>query len=79
MWRAPIWNSARRHGIDDDSIRHALRNFIAQSDETGDDDVTMFIGPDAVGNLVEVGVLITDEGPVIIHAMPGRINRFFPR
>ena len=52
---------------------------MAQSDDTGDDDVTMFIGPDGTGNLVEVGVLLTDEGPVVIHAMPGRINRFFPR
>ena len=59
LWQAPIWNSARRHSIDDD--------------------VTMFIGPDPNGNLVEVGVLATDDGPVIIHAMPGRMNRFFPR
>lgn len=64
----------RRH-----TIRHVLRNFIAHSDDTGDDDVTMFIGPDATGNLVEVGVLSTDDGPVVIRAMPGRINRFFPR
>jgi hypothetical protein len=79
LWGAPIWKSARRHGIDDEEIRHALRNFIAQSDDTGDDDVTLFIGPDATGNLVEVGVLSTEDGPVVIHAMPGRINRFFPR
>ena len=79
LWEAPIWESARRHGIADEEIRHALRNFIAQSDDTGDDDVTMFIGPDATGNLVEVGVLSTEDGPVVIHAMPGRINRFFPR
>jgi hypothetical protein len=79
LWQAPIWNSARRHSIDDDTIRHVLRNFIAQTDDTGDDDVTMFIGPDPNGNLVEVGVLATDDGPVIIHAMPGRMNRFFPR
>lgn len=79
LWQAAIWSSAHRHGIDDDAIRHVLRNFMAQSDDTGDDDVTMFIGPDGTGNLVEVGVLLTDEGPVVIHAMPGRINRFFPR
>ncbi len=93
LWEAPIWESARRHGITDEEIRHSLRNFIAQSDDTGDDDVTMFIGPDATGdddvtmfigpdatgNLVEVGVLSTDDGPVVIHAMAGRINRFFPR
>ncbi len=79
LWQAPIWNSAHRHGIDDDTIRHVLRNFIAQSDDTGDDDVTLFIGPDTTGDLIEVGVLVTDDGPVVIHAMPGRINRFFPR
>ena len=56
-----------------------MRHRFAHSDDTGDDDVTMFIGPDATGDLVEVGVLSADDGPVIIHAMPGRISRFFPR
>ncbi|MPZ61139.1 MAG: hypothetical protein GEU93_07555 [Propionibacteriales bacterium] len=75
---APIWASARRHGVDDADIRHVLRNFFATADDRVDDDVTLFLGADRAGNLVEVGVLDTDEGPVIIHAMRGRIERFFP-
>lgn len=74
---APIWDSARRHGITDEAIRHALRNFIAVAGDPSSEDVTLFLGGDAAGNLIEVGVLDTDEGPVIIHAMRGRLHRFF--
>jgi len=42
----------------------------------GDDDVTLFLGPDRAVNLIEVGVLGTDEGPLIIHAMVARAGRF---
>jgi hypothetical protein len=70
--------SARRHGISDEAIRHALRNFIARVDDPADDSVELFLGPDYAANLIEVGVLQTSEGLVIIHAMPGRMGRFDP-
>jgi len=38
-----------------------------------DDDLTMMIGPDSAGSLLEVGVLgMNSDDPVIIHAMPLR-------
>jgi hypothetical protein len=57
LWDAPIWPSARRHGIPDEAIRHALRNFIARVDDPEDDSVELFLGPDYAANLIEVGVL----------------------
>lgn len=41
-----------------------------------DDDVALFLGPDQALNLIEVGVLSTDDGPLIIHAMAARTRRF---
>ena len=76
LWEAPVVASAHRHGFTDEDIRHALRNFIAVADDPRDDDVTLFLGPDRAVNLIEVGVLGTDEGPLIIHAMAARGGRF---
>lgn len=75
---APIAGSARRHGIRDEDIRHALRNIIAVADDIEDDDVTLFLGPDRGVNLLEIGVLATEDGPLIIHAMTARTHRFGP-
>lgn len=72
-------DSAHRHGIADEDIRHALRNVIGVADDPEDEDVTLFLGPDRAVNLIEVGVLATDDGPLIIHAMPARTRRFPPR
>lgn len=66
-------------GVDrspDDDIRHALRNLIAVADDPHDDNVTLFLGPDRAVNQIEVGVLDTDGGPLIIHAMAARTHRF---
>jgi hypothetical protein len=68
--------SARKHGITDDDMRHALRNPVGVADL--DDDLTMFIGPARDGTLLEVGVADSDAGPVIVHAMRAR-PRFLPR
>jgi hypothetical protein len=32
----------------------------------------MFVGADQAGNLLEVGVIDSIDGPIIIHAMPAR-------
>jgi len=45
LWEAPVVASAHRHGVTDEDIRHALRNFIAVADDPRDDDVTLFLGP----------------------------------
>ena len=73
---APIRDSAHRHGISDSNIRHALRHILNDAEDPKNDDVTLFLGPDTDNNLIEVGVLDTDDGPVIIHAMPARLQRF---
>ena len=37
-----------------------------------DDELTMLIGPDQAGNMYEIGVVSSAEGPVVAHAMPAR-------
>jgi len=64
-----ILNSARKHGLSDDRILHAYRNPI-RAEELGE--ITVLVGADQAGRLLEVG-LVTDGGiEYIIHAMPAR-------
>jgi hypothetical protein len=65
-----IATSARKHGIADGDMTHAFNNPILV-DERGDG-LTMFVGGDRSGNLLEVGVIDSQDGPIIIHAMPAR-------
>jgi hypothetical protein len=65
-----IADSARKHGVSDETIVHAFNNPILVEDL--DEGMTMFIGPDLAGNLYEIGVVGTDEGPVVVHAMKAR-------
>ena len=37
-----------------------------------DDGFTMFVGADPAANLLEIGVVDTSDGPIIVHAMPAR-------
>ena len=37
-----------------------------------DDGFTMFVGADHAGTLLEIGVVDTTEGPIIVHAMSAR-------
>ena len=61
--------SARKHGVGDDDMLHALRNHW-QAFETDDPDVTMYIGPASNAEPLEVGVVNDEEGTAVIHAMP---------
>ena len=71
MTREPrIINSARRRGFADEDMLHAYRMPL-RIVEVGDE-MTMFIGPDYSGNLLEVGVVESATGPVIVHAMKAR-------
>lgn len=54
----------------DETIHHAFDHPIKA--EPLDEGLTMLIGPDPAGNLYEIGVVSSDEGPVIVHAMPAR-------
>ena len=62
-----IAQPARRHGVSDPDIWHAVR-YAVREFERGD--LLMLIGPDRTGALLEVGVLDAEsDDPVIIHAM----------
>lgn len=65
-----IVDSARKHGVSDETIVHVFNNPILVEDL--DEAMTMFIGPDHAGNLYEIGVVGTDEGPIVVHAMKAR-------
>lgn len=65
-----ITESARKHGVADEDMRHALRNHIRAVEHN---DFTMVIGPARNGQLLEVGLLdASGDDPVVIHAMPAR-------
>lgn len=63
--------SARKHGVRDDDMIHALRNHW-RAFETDDPAVTMFIGPSTAAEPLEIGVIDDEEGTAVIHAMPAR-------
>jgi hypothetical protein len=65
-----IHSAARRHGIADDDMLHAVEHALAVEDLGDDPDRWLVIGPDRAANLLEVVVLVTVEGvEMIIHAM----------
>ncbi len=65
-----IHSSARRHGIADDDILHAIEHSLIVDDIGEDPDRWLTIGPDRAGNLLEVIVLISAEGhELVILAM----------
>jgi len=63
--------SARKHGVSDEDMLHALRHHW-RAFQTDDPAVTMFIGPSATAVPLEVGVVADDQGVAVIHAMPAR-------
>lgn len=65
-----IVDSARKHGIADEDVLHAFNHPVSYEDL--DDGFVMIIGPTRSAQLVELGVLDTDHGPVIVHAMTAR-------
>ena len=76
--------SARRHGVTDEDMQHAIRNAVrtlapGDGPYEGPPYSALFIGADHSGKLLEVIVLDDDpdEPPVVIHAMPLR-EKFWP-
>lgn len=68
-----IHPSARRHGITDEDILHAIEHSMLVDDLGEDPDRWLVIGPDHAANLLEIVILFTSEGDeLIIHAMPLR-------
>jgi hypothetical protein len=64
-----ILASARKHGLHDEDMLHAFHHPIRVF---GFDDLTMLIGPDISGRLLEVGVAAAEGVEFIVHAMPAR-------
>jgi hypothetical protein len=79
-----IRDSARRHGIADPDIEHAISNAMAAGPvETNVDQIdgVLYIGPDRAGRMLEV-VTVEDieDGEVAVHAMKLRktYQRYLP-
>jgi hypothetical protein len=65
-----IATNARKHGVHDDDMIHAFNHPKFVDDQ--DDGFVMFVGADTSGNLLEIGVIESVDGPIIIHAMTAR-------
>ncbi len=63
--------SARKHGVTDEDMRHALKHAWAVR-STDDPAVVMHVGPSTTALFLEVGVLYGIDGATVIHAMPAR-------
>jgi hypothetical protein len=61
--------SARQHGVSDDDMLHAYRN---PTRVFTIDDLTMLIGGDQTGRLLEIGIVTGDNVEFIVHAMLAR-------
>jgi len=63
-----IHPSARKHGIADEDIEHAINNAMAIDDQ--EDDVRLYFGPARDAVLLEVGTIVRSDGSELaIHAM----------
>jgi hypothetical protein len=63
-----IGEPARKHGVDEADIWHAVRSATRRIEM--DDDLTMLIGPARDGTPLEIGVLdLNGDDAVVIHAM----------
>lgn len=66
-----IHPSARKHGISDGDILHAVKNALAIGDRA--DRRRLYLGPSRSGALLEVvAVLDADDSERVIHAMKMR-------
>ena len=71
--RVEIHRSARRHGVDDDDITHAIAHRLVIDDLGEEPDRWLAIAQIGAGNLLEIVVLISSDGDeFIIHAMSMR-------
>lgn len=66
-----IFDSARKHGIAEGDILHAIAHALAEGEQ--DDGTVLYLGPDRASNLLEVISVIRDSGTeIVIHAMSMR-------
>jgi len=63
-----IHPSARRHGVADEDIEHAVTNAMAIDDQ--EDDTRLYLGPARNADLLEVATIVGADGSKLaIHAM----------
>ena len=68
-----IHPSARRHGVADEDILHAVDHALAIEDAGEEPDRWLVLVPDRAANLLEVVVMNTrEDDQFVIHAMPMR-------
>lgn len=70
-----IHQSAHKHGIEADTILHALDHALTVIDlePEADPPKVLSIGPDSAGNLLEIVWLeLADDVNLVIHALPLR-------
>lgn len=66
--RVDIYSSARKHGVVDADMVHAVQHALAVGEQ--DDAKVLYLGPDRAGNLLEVVSVARDDGTeIVIHAM----------
>jgi hypothetical protein len=66
-----IHSSARKHGVADEDIEHAMENAMSIDDQ--DDDTRLYLGPARNAELLEVATIIRDDSSeLVIHAMKMR-------
>jgi len=65
-----VAESAFKHGVGVEDMFHAYNNLIRV--EELDEELFMLVGANRAGNLLEIGVVATSDGPVIVHAMEAR-------
>jgi hypothetical protein len=71
--RVHIVASARKHGIHDSDINHAVRHALRTFDLDG---YTILVGPDKHANLLELAVTYEYSTITVFHAMPARPKYF---
>ena len=69
--KVDIETSARKHGVSDKDMIHALRHHWRAFD-TDDPAVTMFVGPSTAASHSRLGVVTDEQGTAIIHEMVAR-------
>jgi hypothetical protein len=66
-----IHPSARKHGVDDGDIDHAVENAMSMDDQ--DDDTRLYLGPARDAELLEIVTVLRGDGSeLVIHAMKMR-------
>lgn len=72
-----ITEAALRRGYTVTQIEHAVIHHIDEFQDQGDHSLAILIGPTQSGELLEVGVLLAEDGvsiDVVAHVMPARLK-----